>query len=431
MNTADQPSDVARVTRVVAITVMERSVRPSSHRCGVACRLGPPTDVGEACTGDADCSRGTCLDRPGGYCSAGCEENAECGPGNVCSYGGACFVGCESHASCTRSGYFCTYVGTHFDEELNAYDDYGCDIGDTVGGTASIPAGITVVLTDAHAGTITLTSSGPFTLPNRIATDSDYDVALETTVGLGGISCVGKGLRGHADDDVTSLVITCGRRAVFTEPGTHTWVVPPGVTSVSVVAVGSGGRGYGSAGGGGGELCYQNAIAVTPGATMQVVVGDLFSTIAGGHDSSFGALVAHGGSDAESSPPGGILGGTGGTVGTCFAGGRGSYNASAGGAAGYAGVGGNAAIDVHPVQNGAGGGGGGGAFSVPGGGVGLEGMGANGIAPGGHGSRATPDVPVAGGGATTYNDTPQNGMHGGVRIIWGAGRSYPSQAGNL
>ena len=129
--------------------------------------------------------------------------------------------------------------------------------------------------------------------------------------------------------------------------------------AVSVVAVGSGGRGYGSAGGGGGELCYQNAIAVTPGATMQVVVGDLFSTIAGGHDSSFGALVAHGGSDAESSPPGGILGGTGGTVGTCFAGGRGSYNASAGGAAGYAGVGGNAAIDVHPVQNGAGGGGGG------------------------------------------------------------------------
>jgi hypothetical protein len=57
-------------------------------------------------------------------------------------------------------------------------------------------------------------------------------------------------------------------------------------------------------------------------------------------------------------------------------------------------------------------------------------MGANGIAEGGHGSQASPDVPVVGGGGTTYNNMPQTGQHGGVRIIWGAGRSYPSQAGN-
>ena len=50
---------------------------------------------------------------------------------------------------------------------------------------------------------------------------------------------------------------------------------------------------------------------------------------------------------------------------------------------------------------------------------------------GGHGSRADSSVPVAGGGGTTYNNTPQNGQHGGVRIIWGAGRSYPSRARNI
>jgi hypothetical protein len=209
--------------------------------------------------------------------------------------------------------------------------------------------------------------------------------------------------------------------------------VPPGVTAVSVVAVGSGGRGYDNRGGGGGELCYQNDIPVTPGETIQVVVGNLHSEALGGHDSSFdGTLVAHGGSDGFSAPAGSrVPGGTGGTIGTCFAGGDGSYNSSSGGAAGYAGVGGRARAQGMGAQDGAGGGGAGGAFGTPGGGVGLEGIGANGIAEGGNGSQPSPDVPVAGGGGTTYNNMPQNGQHGGVRIIWGAGRSYPSQAGSI
>lgn len=62
--------------------------------------------------------------------------------------------------------------------------------------------------------------------------------------------------------------------------------------------------------------------------------------------------------------------------------------------------------------------------------MGLEGIGANGAAPGGNGSQADAFVPVAGGGGTTYGGSPQRGMNGGVRIIWGAGRSYPSNAQN-
>lgn len=86
------------------------------------------------------------------------------------------------------------------------------------------------------------------------------------------------------------------------------------------------------------------------------------------------------------------------------------------------------ALFINDATDGRGGGGAGGAFDTPGGGVGLEGIGANGIAVGGHGSRANASVPVVGGGGTTYNNSPQRGMHGGVRIIWGAGRTYPNNA---
>ncbi|MCB9662421.1 MAG: hypothetical protein H6726_32580 [Sandaracinaceae bacterium] len=392
---------------------------------------GPATDPGAACSGNGDCSRDVCLGLPGGYCSSVCTDHSDCGEGNRCLTG-YCYARCESHANCTRADYFCTTLDTYLDDEGFHQLWRACYIGQTLGGTADIADGLTVVVTDSVGGTLALTESGPFTFPSRVALSSNYAVTFEPQGDVQGVSCRGMGLTGRVVDDITSVFISCGRQAVFTDPGTHAWVVPAGVTAVSVVAVGSGGRGSGNRGGGGGELCYQNDIPVTPGETIDVVVGDLFSEAAGGHDSSFdGELVAHGGRDAFGSPDGWVVpGGMGGTVGTCFAGGSGSYNSSSGGAAGYAGVGGNARMGV-PAQNGAGGGGAGGAFGTPGGGVGLEGMGANGIAEGGHGSQASPDVPVAGGGGTTYNNRPQNGQHGGVRIIWGTGRSYPSQAGNL
>ena len=60
--------------------------------------------------------------------------------------------------------------------------------------------------------------------------------------------------------------------AIFTE-GTYTWVVPDGVESVSVVAVGGGGGASRLGSGGGGELRYKNNISVTAGSSITVVAG--------------------------------------------------------------------------------------------------------------------------------------------------------------
>lgn len=57
----------------------------------------------------------------------------------------------------------------------------------------------------------------------------------------------------------------------------QTWVVPPGVHFISVVAVGQGGEGtfiqrHLYRGGGGGSLSYRNHIPVTPGETLNVLL---------------------------------------------------------------------------------------------------------------------------------------------------------------
>ena len=58
----------------------------------------------------------------------------------------------------------------------------------------------------------------------------------------------------------------------WTTVGQHSWVVPAGVTSVSVVAVGGGGGGayYGNenSGGAGGGLGWRNTVTVVPGSVM-------------------------------------------------------------------------------------------------------------------------------------------------------------------
>ena len=62
----------------------------------------------------------------------------------------------------------------------------------------------------------------------------------------------------------------------FTSTGTSTFTVPAGVTQVSVVCVGAGGKaGIGNSGqaGGGGALAYKNNITVTPGSTATITVG--------------------------------------------------------------------------------------------------------------------------------------------------------------
>jgi hypothetical protein len=270
--------------------------------------------------------------------------------------------------------------------------------------------------------------------------------------------------------------------ALYFQPGTYSWIAPAGVTSVSVLCIGGGGGGGGSqnngfgaaGGGGGGGLAYRNAISVTPGTAYTVVVGvqgnrglnDGTSGTAGGQSSFNGTatLFANGGGagGGRNGGQGGGSGGTGGgTSATAFTGGVGASSSNAsggggGGAAGYAGSGGQGASNNNPASSqsgtpGLGGGGGGGpsGYTVnaseeetyyyggtSGGGVGVIGQGANGTGAGTTGSPSTPqNFGYGGGGAGfTYNNFSGNvsgepgqfGGSGAVRILWGAGRSFPT-----
>ena len=192
--------------------------------------------------------------------------------------------------------------------------------------------------------------------------------------------------------------------------GSYSWVVPAGVTAISAVVVNA----------------SQNGLSSIKRGSTDLLTGD--TTLGGG-----------------------VGGGNGGYY---------SLNSTGAGAGGYSGNGGNG--DVGAYANGSGGGGGGvNTFaSARGGGVGLKGEGASGAGgnPGNHGSIPPGDVARgagrAGGPQYSYagnlrwkNDigvTPGETLtvnvgygysvaecDGGVRIIWGGGRSYPNNAGDV
>ena len=247
-------------------------------------------------------------------------------------------------------------------------------------------------------------------------------------------------------------------QTAYTTAGTYSWVCPAGVTSVCVVAVGGGGDGAssGSSGSGGG-LGWKNNISVTPGQSYTVVVGGSSG------DSYF---------INTSTVKGGGGGGNGGAAGTYTGDGGGNGGtgaAGSGGAGGYTGAGGAGVSGYEGTAgNGSGGGGGGGEFyrhiqngwyeaGAGGGGVGLLGQGSNGAGAtsssvgGGGGSGGTggsnceaADQGGAGGAYgggggkggwlcnRDYSTCGRSDAGGAVRIIWGAGRSFPStNTGNL
>lgn len=206
---------------------------------------------------------------------------------------------------------------------------------------------------------------------------------------------------GFASDDVF------GEQS-FTSAGTYSFVVPVGVTSLSMVAIGGGGAGCWAVrytdqsnpasfigpvasgttvyGGGGGALAYSNSIAVTPGEVLTVIVGvggsatfpivsnpqQGFGTAGGFSSVQRGAVYlvqAGGGANGQTGTGGSVI------VGTGFAGGTGGQTAwdnnygkfaaggGGGGAGGYTaigGIGGNAAQTGGTGGNSSGGGGGGG-----------------------------------------------------------------------
>lgn len=206
---------------------------------------------------------------------------------------------------------------------------------------------------------------------------------------------------------------------VVLDPGTTSWTVPANVTSISVVCVQAGG--YGSNAG---------------GITTLTVAGTVVCR------AQNGARIGDGGGNGGVGSPG-SLDGEGNLIQVGFAGGAGGYSGNGG----------------TPYAAGSGGGGGGSTSpSGGGGGVGLHGQGANGppgVKPASNGS---PSAVVRGGGGTSfYSDytggsggalayknniavTPgqvlttsigaatasADNQAGGIRIIWGAGRAYPS-----
>ena len=238
---------------------------------------------------------------------------------------------------------------------------------------------------------------------------------------------------------------TAQGQQAYTTPGSYTWTAPAGVTSVSVVCVGGGSCN-------GAALAYRNNITVVPGTGYSVEVAEAGVSTGGaggaysdGEDSTFSdgtnTTIAEGGSGNTQTPatPSGTYdgGGNGGISGE----GIGSVGYGGGGAGGYSGNGGNNKGFSPWSTDGAGGGGAGGAWAYwSGGGVGIMGEGASGLATsenggGGSGGGDGNGEGSSGAGSSTGGEyggggsgrwVGNKGGHGAVRIIWGDGRSFPS-----
>jgi hypothetical protein len=243
----------------------------------------------------------------------------------------------------------------------------------------------------------------------------------------------------------TSFTTSASGQQAYTTSGTYSWVAPAGIFSVCVVCVGGGSTG-GQSGAGSG------------GASSFISIGTVAGR--GGSIPSGGSYVGDGGGN----------GGQGGGPGV-----SGGEPPAGGGAGGYSGAGGIGAFGNYGGGTGtmgAGGGGGGGSNNyIPskvggGGGVGLFGQGANGVSGGGGGSAGTAGSiangyggAYGGGGSGSYSlfngggggglgwknnivvvpgqsytvivgsggsSSSGRGAGGAVRIIWGAGRAFPS-----
>jgi hypothetical protein len=281
----------------------------------------------------------------------------------------------------------------------------------------------------------------------------------------------------------SAAVAAPGQQLYFGESGlstarSYSFVVPAGITSICILAVGAGyafdGPGTGvTAGGGGGALSYINALAVTPGESLTVICGTGYRGAAVHESHTYvhragtnlvvaeGAIGAQGGRASEGVGDVCRSGGNGGAAGYGTTGGGGGgvagyANDGGAGGAGATGAGGNGSAGATGAGDAASGGGGGGDASSYRGGGGGGGMYAfvtagSGVA-GGAGSVAGASVAGkglagCGGGSGQHGDDGsigKGGDYGGgaggglsltyaagagfVYIIWGAGRSFPSSS---
>lgn len=290
-------------------------------------------------------------------------------------------------------------------------------------------------------------------------TNQYNELNVYTTIGSNGIPFATRQPRGQ---DLFGLNVGSG---------TFTWIAPPGIFSVCVVAVGGGGGGgrtWSSGGGGGGGLGWKNNIPVVPGQSYTVTVGvsgspqpNATNNGTQGGNSFFISLATvagygsgQGGPGAVAASPaygGGFIGDGGGRGGD--GGVDGNWVRSGAGAGGYTGNGGD--TNTTGTGGSAPAGGGGAAagaysstFGTPaGGGVGLLGQGPSGLAQGTslggqggsggqNGSNGEPFTTVlnqinggaygGGGGGSGTTRGGGFGGQGGVRIIYGDDRAFPS-----
>lgn len=227
-----------------------------------------------------------------------------------------------------------------------------------------------------------------------------------------------------------------------------TWTVPAYVTSICALAIGPGTIQ------GGGCLRYVNNIAVTPGETLNVISQVNPGAISLGFSNSTrlersGVVLVSASTYSNRTVTTWNVG-SGGNGGASGSGPTPGY----GGAGGYSGNGGAGGSTGNGSAGSGGGGGGGGSSGgsgirlAGGGGVGLLGQGANGSggagdiiglggkggSGGGNGQDGSPSSGPAGGGlfgggGDVGTDSLAN--NGALRIIWGAGRSFPSNAGDV
>ena len=209
------------------------------------------------------------------------------------------------------------------------------------GTAASLGAGFFAYVENRGAGTVTLTSpaSNVYEMGGSAAAVASVTVP-DTGAGAGAVpSNNGTAILFSDGTNFYVSPISAHGSALYSTPGTFSWVAPYGVTSVCVEGQGGGGGGGGGdaltvggggGGGGGGEWSGRLLVAVVPGTSYTVTVGAAGTGGAGdtvgsggangsaGGGTSFGALMSLSGGAAGhggNSPTGGSGGGVGGAGG--------------------------------------------------------------------------------------------------------------------
>jgi hypothetical protein len=192
----------------------------------------------------------------------------------------------------------------------------------TIGGSVTgLRAGDSITLQNNSGDSKSITADGTFTFTTPVAYGGSYNV---TTTSPTGLSCsVTKGSGQSISSNVADVAVACYPIASYTTPNSYTYTVPTGVTSLKIVATGGGGGGANGGTGGHGAI-VTTTITVSPGESLNLVVGGGGQFRGGGGSSNL---------SWGNSPLKWIIAGGGG--------GSGGYSGRGGDAGGPNGIGGN------------------------------------------------------------------------------------------